>query len=723
MKLPVIAFLCAAIALAQSTTHACGPWYPTSYLVDGREDRVALMPEGRFDVEAARIIGVRVPPGGVASEPSGWDQTLDQDLQDLSEALGTTATAELMEQYAAMRRKMKESTTKPESESFFPDRLITKAVTPEFDITLYDDLLAQLPREFELYARGAAAYHDGNTTSAVGNWEALLDLPAEQRHFRSTWAAFMIGKAYLASDPDRAVSWLEKSRALRDDGFADTLDLSSSSLGWQAQAEKKQSAFVEALTHYTQIAQQKAGDEKDLVSLRWTCHVAFQNLDSADALKPLAQDPLTRQLMTAWIVCCATGSYPVEWAPLPRWEETVRAASDDIDTTTADYLAWGTYRQGRFDDAKKWLAATDDRGTIGKWVRTKVLLRDGRVDDALTLLQEIVPLLPTDERWESVDDSDSVDEVIPSTTARAEEGVLLLGRQDFLGAFDSFVHARYWDDAAYMAERVLTTKELEGYLKAHAGEDYLSSPTEALFLPTNENFESRLKYLLARRFARAQQWDKAMEYMPEKYRPTLEDYVSSLKAGKAARASKRDRAEALYLAGMIAREYGMELMGTENEPDWTQYDGSLARDDWASKSRFEDKVKDWKARAGDYRPVTGSPLPEASIKALSGSADERKRVAQAAVKPEKRFHYRYTASDLMWEAAKLSPDNTPLTASALYLGGNWHKKTDDAYADRFYQALVRRCNKLPIGKVADTDRWFPQEHPPMPGITYREPKQ
>ena len=397
MNRPMIAFLCTTVALVQSSAYACGPWFPQSYLVEGREDRVVQMPEGRFVVEAARIIGIPSQPENPASEPNGWDQTLDQDLMDLKEALGTTGSAELVGKYDAMRRKMKESTAGPESESMSSDNLTTKGVT-EFDLTSYDDLLAQLPREFNLYARGAAAYHSDNPTSAVLNWEALLDLPKEQRHFRSTWAAFMIGKANLANDPHHAVTWFEKSRSLRDDGYADTLGLSTSSLGWQAQAEKKQGAFVEALNHYAQCTQQTTGGEADLVSLRWTCHAAFQKLDSADGLKPLAQDTMARQLMSAWIVCCATGSYPVEWASLPRWEEAVRSAGDDIGTTTADYLAWGTYREGRFADAKQWLDSTKEHGSIGKWVQAKLLLRDGRVDDGLKLLQEIVPPSPVRRR-------------------------------------------------------------------------------------------------------------------------------------------------------------------------------------------------------------------------------------------------------------------------------------------------------------------------------------
>ena len=32
-------------------------------------------------------------------------------------------------------------------------------------------------------------------------WKKILAFPAAQRRYRSVWAAFMIGKAYLFTDP------------------------------------------------------------------------------------------------------------------------------------------------------------------------------------------------------------------------------------------------------------------------------------------------------------------------------------------------------------------------------------------------------------------------------------------------------------------------------------------------------------------------------------------
>ena len=66
------------------------------------------------------------------------------------------------------------------------------------------------------------------------------------------------------------------------------------------------------------------------------------------------------------------------------------------------------------------------------------------------------------------------------------------------------------------------------------------------------------------------------------------------------------------------------------------------------------------------------------------------------------------ASDYMWRAAELLPDNDPLTAEALYLGGTYIMKKDPQAADRFYKALVRRNPNLLIAQQANQRRWFPK---------------
>src|SRR6185295_4947490 len=87
---------------------------------------------------------------------------------------------------------------------------------------------------------------------------------------------------------------------------------------------------------------------------------------------------------------------------------------------------------------------------------------------------------------------------------------------------------------------------------------------------------------------------------------------------------------------------------------------------------------------------------------------EIQRASKHTADPERRFHYRYQAAFLGWEAAKLMPNHSNDTALVLWTAGSWLKDRDPATADIFYKALVRRCRKTALGAAADLKRWFPE---------------
>jgi hypothetical protein len=102
---------------------------------------------------------------------------------------------------------------------------------------------------------------------------------------------------------------------------------------------------------------------------------------------------------------------------------------------------------------------------------------------------------------------------------------------------------------------------------------------------------------------------------------------------------------------------------------------------------------DWRIHAGNYD---------------WGFDDDKKLLpATADVQPALRFHYRYRAAELAWQAAALMPDNNEETAQVLWEAGSWLKDRDPRAAGRFYKALVRRCGQTALGKDADQRRWFP----------------
>jgi hypothetical protein len=345
--------------------------------------------------------------------------------------------------------------------------------------------------------------------------------------------------------------------------------------------------------------------------------------------------------------------------------------------------------------AQQWVEVADEQCPYVRWVRTKLLLRAGKQDQALELLQELKNAFPATEEWHEW--GRRYGRIVPSNMVQGEMGVLLLGRKDYVSALDAFARAGYREDAAYVAERVLTADELESYVLTHADDAGLTTARKerrGRYWPAPIE---ELRYLLARRLARDRQFDRAQTFYPPRarlpasrrsgaqdtapVRDLSDKFAEALEAGRDKARSPRVRAEHLFTAAQLAREYGMELLGTEHMPDWHMWNGMFP---------FPDTLR---------------------LNSSWATDDEKRRAVEHLPTPNKRFHYRYYAADLMWECAGLLPDNDPMTARALWHGGTWLATRDPSSADRFYKALVRRCRKLPIGQEADRLRWFPKESP------------
>lgn len=211
-----------------------------------------------------------------------------------------------------------------------------------------------------------------------------------------------------------------------------------------------------------------------------------------------------------------------------------------------------------------------------------------------------------------------------------------------------------------------------------------------------------LRWLLGRRLVRLGKFAAARPYLPFQFREVLDRYADVLKRGNNKKAKPEDRAWALFDAALIARRQGMELMGTEVEPDATLYDGIFPADDVQAERLKGEYTKEY------YNPEK----TETKKITLPVTAAEHDRLARNTVEPEKRFHYRYTAADLAWRAAKLLPDNSQITADVLNTAGSWLKDRDDKAADRFVQAIERRCPNTDIGRAVLKKHWFVDQKGP-----------
>ena len=652
-----LAWVGAAAAAGAGVLLACGPNFPVTLLFSG-ESAVLGSLTADFTHEVRRLLPADKPAFKAVPPSSRWDSGVEQqseeaDIADLKAAMGPAATEPIVGAFNVARVKT------------------SAAAIP-----------VGIPAEFDLHLRALLEFKAGNKAGARAGWERLLAMPAVQRKWRSTWAAFMLGRSYLGEDGAKAVSWLRRTRELASAGFADSLGLAAASLGWEGMAELERGNSSRAVELY--LEQLATGDPTAAPSLR----LVAERLAQKDmmSLAVLAGHAPTRRVITAYLVArggsVTSNPKPVTQAFEGAWLRALEMAGA-ADVAGADRAAWAAYQSGDVKAADRWLAIAPADSGVACWIRAKLLLRAGKLDEGAAMLAKASAAFPVDETWdvwtcggeECRDDS-----VRPGARALGEAGVVLLSRRHYTEALDALLRAGFWTDAAYVGERVLTAEELRAYLDrswpnakpCSRGDWYGQGQAGA------EVQAGRMKCLLARRLARAGRFDAAAAYMPVSERGILASLAEGLRAGRDVRRTKADRAKSLWAAAQLMRSHGMELVGTELGPDGAVYGGDFT----AEVAR---------AKGGAVAP----------------SEDELTRAASGRPDPDKRFHYRYTAARLGWEAAELMPDQDDTTALVLCTAGTWLKGPDAKEADRFYKALVRRCGKTGLGAEAEKRRWFP----------------
>jgi hypothetical protein len=670
---------------------ACGPFFPPWLLTD--EAGILEAPT----VWLRDALQPLLPPGkpafpAVVDDKGAVQQTARADRKDLETALAglpperrqavTEAYGKVRDAIVAYRDAVaawREQAAFNDSPPPKPAPPATLAVPPG------------LPGEFEDYLRGAIAWHQGEPDAARAAWEKLLARPAGERRLRSTWAAFMLGKTALESDPAAAVGWFERTRELASQGFPDPLGLAEAGTGWQARAEMNRHRFDEALKLYLQ--QQKAGDPTALPSIRRACAKA---LEDPQLLAPVARSPEARAVFTAWVLSVwerEDYGAPPDPTRARKWLAALQAAGI-AQTDGADRLAWAAYRAGDFAAADAWLRRAPAGAPMAGWVRAKLLLRAGKVAEAEPLLAQARAALPTGpgpdhDLWQAYEA-----QVQPALRPRAagELGAVRLARGEYAAALDDLLRGGWWTDAAYVAERVLTSDELRAYvdktwpagLVARYNPDQprnVDEPGDAWEIqfagmapPPDAKVAYDLRNLLGRRLAREGKLAEARAYLPEKRRAALDDLARSLAAGRDVSHPAAERARSLFRAACLTRYHGLELLGTEIEPDWAMFGADYGVDPFA---------------AGRENPKTHH--------FLGPTADERQRVRSHRAEPEKRFHYRYQGMGLALEGAKLLPAGEE-RARLLATAGNWVEGTDPQGARPLYDAIQSCCAATDVAR-------------------------
>ncbi len=579
----------------------------------------------------------------------------------------------------------------------------------------------EVPRDIAAYWLAARAWRSGDLVSARTAWQTILDLPANDHLHRAVWAAWMLAKT--SPDEATAVPLYQKTVALAESGRQDVLGLSSLAMGWIAMTETDPIAGMKG---YFEAA--CSGNDDMLISLLQQRSKVITGGD--EVLSRAAADPLAREIVTALFFMSYGPNASADRGDdsiMTAWLARLEKLPPSTPSPSAAKAAWICYSRGDFEAARRWLGQAPANAGEVLWLQAKLALRDGRMDDAARLFAKAAPTYqfspgapPDPPRLEEVlwYDEDSNRDWMRGQF-HSDRAIVHIGRGEFLLAMNFLSQARYDQDAAYLAERVLNTDELVSWIKQHrpatSEEDasmvFRMGADGEVQVPDGDWAGDRLRYLLARRLAREFRFREAAEFMPAALRPVFNHYVQLHREARSGAWPKETKAIILWDMASLRRKLGMEFLGYEGAPDNTEWDGSFTAMDFAERRLLKTGWHfDWSENEPSIRKATNDL--ERAVPLIS--REEIQRLAKHRASSEQRFHYRYDAAEIAWRAASLLPDNHPSTLYILHEAGRWLANRDPRAADRFYQEIVKRCSKLPQGREIDLRRWFLPQAPETP---------
>jgi hypothetical protein len=708
--------------------HATGYYGPDVYLDQGGKN-VDGSPEFYWGLEVRRIAHEFHPPEKLVfsdkPKPKGDEETTDnRGSQD-------TADADVKDLEAALKEGRIKPPDPEKAKQQHKDARDVVATLHGAQTNANPPLLGEFDSEFADYHRGASAYLNQQWDEARKAWENLLKRPEQDRHYRTVWAAFMLGKLGLkTNDYESAAEWFQRTRDFAKAGFADSLGLAAESYGWEGRSEWKQEHPAKAAPLFlTQLA---LGDASAVVSLKalipdrepveGMLNYGPEPQDQSSRtdeqkraaeqkeiskLKVAAQDPLLRRLVTVHILATAISPeyYPEDSKiaavnRCARWLKIIKEINLGR-VEDAEYLGWVAYNNGDYKDATHWLELNKGNTGTALWLQAKLQRRSGKLPDAANTMAKAVEWLKNspaytppggvDEAWTEYDFFPEGQHWGWGQSAHGDLGGLRLARGDFVQSLDTLLKGHLWNDAAFVAERVLTTNELKQYVDRQP-------PKEG------EDYYTKLKYLLGRRFVREDRYADAGHYLSPPYDKILEKYVKALKDSANEKLSKTERAHAWFTAAWIARYDGMELMGTEVAPDAYAESGQLELPDLAKQRR-----------TGVYQQVSyenGEEKKKNLPVVLKASAKEIQRLTANKINPDTRFHYRLIAGALAIKAAALLPSDSEELADVVNQAGVWVKDRDEKIGNRYYQIIEQRCAKTNIGRADIAKHWFVDQEGP-----------
>ncbi|MDR3538770.1 MAG: hypothetical protein P4L71_19905 [Acetobacteraceae bacterium] len=635
---------CLGLCVAVSVAVACGPDFPWQ-LLDDRTATLKATPANSFAYEAAHLAPPPADMLQAVEVTDAWEEHALDQARAKAEAVGLTPAQAA--QIARMRRA-------PNGEVAFA-------------------LGTGLPEAVRHYTAGAVAFHHGDAAGAARHFEAAAQQGASPTALRATWAAYMRARLHvLAGETGPAAAAFAATRALALAGAPDPFGLAVASLGEEARLHLDAAqalvgdgdpppAYAAELGAAVGLYADQAahGSGEGVESLRMVAEdlLGIGTDRNAVKLRAAVHVPLVQRLLVAYALARVEDDPPADNAKTPQPNPLLGVLVDAIqavggDPPGADRLAALCYRTGRYDLAAQ--LAGKAVGPLAAWVRAKLALQRGDLVGAAAAYAEAAHAFP-----------DAADAPLDGANRRlvvGERGTLTLARGDYVEALAQLypVADAYWGDVAYIAERVLTVDELKHFVDA-------SVPAPAAPVTDGprggdvpnwlvSDPAAQLRDLLARRLVRQERYQEALPYFHGVADtvfsdPAIRGHVVAYAAARQAGTAlwwRVERARAWYAAAVLARRFGMEMMGYEAAPDYFAISGAFG------------------TGLGQTRPG------DAFV-----STAERSRFAASEPLPDLRFHYRFLAVEHASLAADLLPPRSQAFAAVLCNATNWMLDTAD----------------------------------------------
>lgn len=615
-----------ALLLGTSATAlGCGPYFPPSYLASEAPKSPELKYE--YDLE---LLGRRFYPDAWAGEPK--------------ESAGLSTADATRRDFLSAAAVLPEEEQKRAIDAYLAfDRACRDGETPTFDARGLPGCL----KEFYLYSSGFAEMKNDPDCREPAAWKELLELPASDRKFRTTWVHYMLGNLAQKESADAAYRHYRELRLAKLANFADSCALAERS---------GRNNWLLADNPFDRLRYLPA----DRITPLWKKNF-LQLANEAWRLdrERMLKDPLLREI--ALLV----------FDPLPILEQFPKGETPLV----LERVAAGCYFQNRLELCRTLLPRLPEDSLVRLYLEARFAKREGNTREAAEKLsrwlanfrKQAVP------PWKFYSQSERNQRQSWSGPPEFSFDVLgVLGaihvdQEEFLEALHAFMLAGSWLDAAIVAEQLLPVDSLIEYCRNHAAD------------PDNER-HSRMRYLLARRLVREHRGCEAAEFFPSRLRPLLELYLKTSIAANALERPKNERALALFELGRILRQKGFELRATELEPDLFFLGGSypaLPTRNWRDGQIAVDgsRLFFWKAALPNRNPLS------------------------------RRFHYRRLAADCFARAGALAEDPA-LRAAGFYAAGFVLADRHPDEADGYCRMLCD-CTDSPLAEAARQRHWLP----------------